>query len=116
MVPAIKVAHCVGRKSDNDIHKSYDFTEHTLTDKINKIKFEFETTEQISKRRQEANQKEREELCADLKGKIDRGVDRYAYCMGTKTYQEPPKCQNQYGDPCGTQYDKSRAGYTIKKN
>ncbi|WP_336167360.1 hypothetical protein [Acinetobacter sp. 161(2023)] len=115
MAPAFGVNGCAQSKIDKKLFSSYDFSPNTITDKNNKIKFEFETMEQIGGRKQQENQKAREELCADLKGKFDRGVDRYAYCMGTKTFQHKQQgCQNQYGEACGSQYDKSINGYSLK--
>ncbi|MDO7412036.1 hypothetical protein Q5X48_09450 [Acinetobacter baumannii] len=89
-----------------------------IVDKHNKIQYFFH----IPKIEQPIKVQSREELCADLKGKYDTHprdssikVDRYAFCMGTQVHQGPT-CKNSHGDPCGTQYDKSRAGYTIKKD
>lgn len=42
--------------------------------------------------------------------------DKYKYCTGEKSYKESHLfCENSYGDPCGTEYDKTRGGY-IKKD
>ncbi|WP_322977410.1 hypothetical protein [Acinetobacter pittii] len=87
------------------VYDSVEFSEKTIIDKKNKIKFELTNVVPPT----------RAEICADKKGKFDYGFDEYAFCMGTKVHQAPT-CQNQYGDPCGTKYDKSRAGYTIKDN
>ena len=115
MAPAFGVNGCARSKIDEKLFSSYDFSPNTITDKNNKIKFEFETMEQIANRKQQEHQKDREELCADLKGKFDRGVDRYAYCMGTKTFQhKQSSCQDSHGNPCGSKYTQSTHGYSLK--
>ncbi|WP_454667867.1 hypothetical protein [Acinetobacter calcoaceticus] len=95
------------KKKYEEFHTTYRVTGNNILDEKNKIVFNFTNTA--------VKRQSREELCADLKGKIDRGVDRYAFCMGTQVHQGPT-CQNSHGDPCGTKYDKSRAGYNIKKD
>lgn len=101
------------KKKLEEFSTTYRITGNNIFDNKNKIVFNFTNPG--------VKTQSREELCADLKGKYNTipntnvKVDRYAFCMGTQVHQGPT-CQNQYGDPCGTQYDKSRAGYTIKKD
>lgn len=98
-------------KKVEEYEKTYRRDGNIIFDDKNKIAFDLTTT---SEKRQS-----REELCEDYKGKYETypnsnvKIDKYAYCMGTKVHKGPT-CQNQYGDPCGTQYDKSSIGYTIK--
>ncbi len=95
------------KKKYEEFHTTYHVTGNNIIDEKNKIVFNF--TNPAVKRQS------REEICEHKKGKFDYGFDEYAFCMGTKVHQAPT-CQNSYGDPCGTKYDKSRAGYTIKKD
>lgn len=88
---------------------------NSIIDKKNKVQYFFHNTS-VMPTAPARKEQSREELCADLKGKFEpRGTDRYAFCMGTQVHQGPT-CKNSHGDPCGTTYDKSRAGYTINKD
>lgn len=89
----------------DELYNSFEYSQNTIIDKSKKFKFEF--TNVVPPKRAD--------ICADKKGKFDYGFDEYAFCMGTKVHQSST-CQNQYGDPCGTKYDKGRAGYTIREN
>lgn len=91
------------RKEFEEISKSLKIDEasKSIVDPKGKVQFNFTFK----------NPPTREEICADLK---DKPKD-YAFCMGTKTYTEPT-CKNSNGDPCGSSYDKSRAGFELKEN
>ncbi|MGK8803570.1 hypothetical protein [Acinetobacter seifertii] len=102
------------KKKYEEFHTTYRLAGNNIFDNKNKIVFNFTNSR--------VKTQSREELCADLKGKYDTHphdssikVDRYAFCMGTQVHQAPT-CKNSHGDPCGTTYDKSRAGYTINKD
>lgn len=54
----------------------------------------------------------RAETCSDLKGKPDNS---YEFCMGIRTFKQA-ECQDSYGNPCGSKYDKSINGCSLKED
>lgn len=95
------------RFKEFDEQNKFFMRENSILDTKNKIQYYF-IPKPIT----------RAELCEDLKGKFHTNgtakVDRYAFCMGTQTHQDTRTCTNQYGEPCGSQYDKSINGYALK--